>query len=538
MKRASVLFLRGCGSAAAVVAVCMVLLFCALPAAAAPKKADTNKDTAQQPATEDPDAVDDALVDEFMADDEDIEVDDSLEEDTDWEDDPPDTPPEYTYNLDQVIAMALANSHSLKAASIGVKVANSRVTEAWGVWVPKISVLALVAPAPSYERPTDTSIKDFMGFSSSKWDLDSVTFRTEATAKMPLFHFGRNLSDMAQADLGVEKARLEVLKTKADIIYQAKQAYYAMQFVNKLISILDEGLDVATSTRKKLVTMLEEGSSDTVSKIDLYKLDVLIGEVKNQLSDARSKRELLMAAVRVLAGLPPNAPFYLAAPELRRTDTSIMPYQNYLDYAFSLRPEVRSLDIEARLKNMQRLRKLWNMLPVLDLKADFHYQVTPKAWDSNNPYLSDDWNDINARIKLEMRWTLDPMVDAGKYLIGKYRMLKFAEERKHKRLGMALEVRKSYETLREKDYALGVNKESLQAGKSWLLAEVMNYSVGITDTDDVIEAIAGYAKTQVYYYQALFDFNSAAAQLEMVTGATTQAPAPGKSVEQLVPSLP
>ena len=522
----------------------LLVLLLMLPAtglaapAKAKKKTPAGKTPPPKAETAGDETVDDDAVNEFMIDDEDIgDVDATLDADTDWEDEPPTTPPEYTYNIDQVIAMALANSHSLKAAGIGVQVAESRVTEAWGVWVPKLNLRAYVAPAPSYGRPTDTSVTDFMNFSSSKWDLDSVTFRTEAGLKMPLFYFGRNISDVAQADLGVENARIRMLKTRSDIIYQAKQAYYAMQFVNKLISILEEGLDVATSTRKKLVTMLDEGSSDSVSKIDLYKLDVLIGEVKNRLNEAKSKRELLMAAVRVLAGLAPNAPLYLAAPDLRRADVSIMPYQNYLDYAFALQPELRSLDIQARLKNMQRLGKLWDMLPTLDLKASFDYQVTPKAWDANNPYLSDDWNTIDAQLRLEFHWSLDPMVAAGSYMIAKYNMLKFAEERRHKRLAITLDVRKSYETLLEKDYALNVNRESLQAGKSWLLAEVMNYSVGITETDDVIEAIAGYAKVQVYYYQALFDFNTAAAELEHVIGATAHETS-GASLEKLMPALP
>ena len=458
----------------------------------------------------------DDLVNEFQIDDDDITVDDSLDSDT-WEPEVPSTPPEHTFNIEQVIGMALANSCQIKASAFDIAISETQSKQAWGLWLPKLSVTAYVAPAPSYSRPPGSNMSDFLDYSPDRWNWDSYIFSTTVGGLIPVYTFGRITAAMRLADVGVQAARIRQLNTRSEVIYGAKKAYYSLQLVNKLITILDEGLSVANSSRDTLQRMLDN-ASESVSNVDMYKLNVVIGELKTQLRSYRKKRELLMVSVRGLVGLPPNAPFYLAAPELYAETFDHLRYETYLDYTFSRRPDARLLDLGLKAFDLKKDLATASLMPNLFIAGYFTYARTPGAYNPSNPYFTDGWNSLYAAGFLGLQWEFDPVVQAAQYRRATLEQEQFAETRSYARLGITLQVRQAYETVLQKETATDINSVSLKAGKSWLLAQTMNYSIGLASTKDVINAISGYAKTQIQYYQALYEFNAAIAELDHLVG--------------------
>ena len=469
----------------------------------------TPGDTGQEPVSDD-------AMNEFLIDDEDIEVDDSLESE-EWEPEPPSTPPEYTFELDRIIGMALKNSCKLKAGTFDIAISETQVKQAWGLWLPKISLTAYIAPAPSYSKPPSSTLGDFLDYNPDRWNWDSYVFRTTIGGLLPVYTFGRITAAMRLADLGVEASQVQQLKTRSEVIYQAKKAYYSLQLINKLITILEEGLDVAKSSHKTLKGMLED-SSESVSNVDLYKLNVVIGELKTRLRSYEKKRELLMVSVRGLVGLPPNAPLYLSAPQLRAETFDHQRYETYLDYTFSRRPDARLLDLGRKAFELKKDLATSSLLPNLFIAGYFTYATTPNAYDPSNPYFSDGWNSLFAAGFLGLQWEFDPVVQTAQYRRATLEQQQFEETRSYARLGITLQIRQSYENVLQKETATDIHKTSLKAGKSWLLAQTMNYSIGLASTKDIINAISGYAKTQIQYYQALYEFNAAVARLDHLVG--------------------
>ena len=458
----------------------------------------------------------DDLVNEFQIDDDDITVDDSLDSDT-WEPEPPSTPPEHTFNLDQVIGMALANSSKIKASAFDIAISEAQSRQAWGLWLPKLSLTAYVAPAPSYARPPGSSLSDFLDYNPDRWNWDSYIFKTTVGGIIPVYTFGRITAAMQLAETGLQAARVRQLNTRSEVIYGAKKAYYSLQLVNKLITILDEGLSVANSSRDTLQNMLDN-ASESVSNVDMYKLEVVIGELKTQLRSYRKKRELLMVSVRGLVGLPPSAPFYLAAPELYAETFDHRRYETYLDYTFSRRPDARLLDLGLKAFDLKKDLAVASLMPNLFIAGYFTYARTPGAYNPANPYFADGWNSLYAAGFLGLQWEFDPIVQTSRYRQATLEQQQFTETRSYARLGITLQVRQAYETVLQKETATDINRISLKAGKSWLLAQTMNYSIGLASTKDVINAISGYAKTQIQYYQALYEFNAAVAELDHLVG--------------------
>ena len=467
------------------------------------------------------DQEDDALMDEFLLDDKDIEVDTSLSQEEHWDKTSQETPAEYTYSLQQVIDMALANSHQVKAAQFEVQIAQTRTLEAKGLWVPKIRVQAFVAPAPSYARPDDSSVDGFLNYNPDEWEQDTVTTRVEVAGIMPVYSFGRIETAMDMADTGVDVARAQMLNTTSDVVYTAHRAYYSMQYLNDLISVLGEGLSIAESARGTLEKMLSE-QAESVTHVDLYKLEVVIGELKVRLKDARNKRDLLMESVRVLVGLPPRAPFYLATTEQESEDYVPSHYDDYLQSTFKNRPDFKLLQLGQQYSQQKYDMEVYNFLPTLFLSAWFHYAYTPNNYDARNPYFNDDFNYLSGGVALGLKWELDPLVQTARYQRAKAEKLKFEQTASLAHLGISLEIKEALENVMSKDYARDVNRTSFKAGKSWLVSETLNYSVGLTGTSEIIEAIGGFAKTQLYYYTSIYEYNLAVARLRQVTGEYSQ----------------
>ncbi len=484
-------------------------------AKATEKSADSNSSAEEEDVPED-------LIDEFLGPDEDEEdVDASLDEDTAWEEEKPKYPPEHTYSLQQIIDMAIKNSHKLKAAQFDVELAEARSNMAIGMLLPKIKINSYIAPAPSYDTPPKDSLKSFLAYNPDQWDWDTYFFKAEANMVIPIYTFGKVMTANQLADLGEKMAKLKEIKTKADVVYLATKSYYTMQFVEDMKKVLEEGLRVALDSREKLTKMLAE-KSESVTNLDLYKLDVVIGELKMRLEETRRKQKILLASVRVLIGLPPDAPIYLDATELEKADFAMDNYPTYLQLMFAARPESKMLDVGLKLAEKNVQLSITKMLPDLYILGFARYARTPGAYNPANPYFSDPFNYTSAGAVLGLKWSFDPMVQISKYKLAKYKLLKVAEQRKYARLGLTLELRKAYETLKEKAKSVETNKESLKAGKSWLVAESMNYSIGLSKTKDLIEAIGAYAKTQFYYYSAVYNYNIAVAKLKHIIGKTAQ----------------
>lgn len=497
------------------------------------KKDDKKKPTKEEkeePADDKEDALnaeekngtDDAMVDEFLKDAEegtkDKDIDVTIEKDAQFEEETPKTPKEYTYTLDKIIQMALENSHQIKAAKFGVDVAEEQKSMAIGGYLPKFTVSAYIAPSPSYEKPKSGMTADeFWAYNPSQFNIDSVTMGTEIKGVLPVYTFGKLESAYDLASLGVEMARLEEIKTRSDVIYQAAKAYYTVQFIDDMLDVLKEGLSVAKDSRVKLLDMLKD-KAQTSSKIDLYKLDLIIAELEMRIQSAEKWNRMINAAVRVLLGLKPDSPFYLAATTLKKVSFAAESYETYLQYAGVMRPDFRMLELGELLYDKKSSLSLSKMLPNLFIAGWFNVSYTPGAYDPSNPYLSDSFNNLGAGVLLGLKWEFDPMINIMEWKKTKSEKLKFQETKNYAQLGIQLDIREAYEGVKQKEKEVATNYAGLKAGKSWLVSESMNYSVGLAQASDLVEAIGGFAKTQLYYYQSVYDYNVSVLNLEHAIG--------------------
>ncbi len=440
------------------------------------------------------------------------------------EEEPVDAPPEQIYDLDRVIDLALRRNRAIQASNWEMAYYNAQADEAWWAWFPKITLTTVVSTSPDYGKPPRDA-DGFLDWEQRDNRFDGVTWGNEIKVQIPLYTFGKisNLRDMGP--LAVDAGRLKRRAVKDRMIYEAKRVYYTIQFLNVLREKLDEGMGYLKDAEEKLERLLADGSA-TVTEIDRYKFEVVRADLEARVAESEHNREVMQSALRLLMDLPPETPVFLARrllkePEESETDPIFADLKKEMG---EKRPEIKLLDVDLNLKRKESDRQWAYYFPDLFVDLRYKYVLSPEIEDIRNPFLNDPYNVNTFTAFLGLRYTFDLPLQLARHRQAKAKENQARHTRTAGMQKLELEAKKEFESFRENLAKMQLNEKGLTAGKKWMISEVMNYELGLADTQDVIGGISAYFKTLLNYWVSVHAVTLSRIKLEYLTSTSDSAP--------------
>ncbi len=394
--------------------------------------------------------------------------------------------------LDNCIRLALGNNPSIKAAFQDILAADARIKQVWSNYFPTLSWQT------GYTRLRQLQLSDALGE-----NLEFNYFLLgQASVQQMLYDFGvtQNQATIRKLDYEGYKKTFEAIVN--DVIYQTKDAYYNVLYAYENKRVAQETVDKYQLFYNQAKAFYTTGMNP---KVDVTIAETNFSSAKLKLIQADNSVNLAIAKLNNVMGVP-FIEKYDILDRLKYRPVNLT-FEQAIDIAREARPELKRAEIRVEAVNQTVKLTKKSYLPTVSFEAQF--QRGGRTWTSNHGfniggYLT--FPNVNAML-------IRNEIKEAKYLYD--RELANALDIQN---SIYLEIQNAYLTLEEKRNQLPVAILQVKQSKENYELSYGRYRVGEGSPTELKDAENTYEQAQLTYYTALYEYNSARAQLEKAIG--------------------
>ena len=323
----------------------------------------------------------------------------------------------------------------------------------------------------------------------------------------PLFAGGKILYSYKNARLDLQIAREKKNNTEKDVILQVKKVFFNILVLKELSKAHNEALQVAETNYKNIKENLELGMA---SKYDLLRAELAVASIKPNILSVQKLLDLSLLNLKFMTGFPADAP----VETMGELDYSIQPLETaqLVKHALTNRSEILRMQMEIK-KNANFLKMAYGQfLPDISLVAAYSYRADFFNLRKNN---WEDYYTVNLGIRFPIFQQFKRTARVGELNVMKkilnlnYEQLKEATE---------LEVRKLVMTMEEEYQNILAGLKNIETAKEGLRIAKLTYNEGLITILELNTSTNDLTKAKVNFFQAVYNYNIAAAELEKISG--------------------
>jgi outer membrane protein len=364
----------------------------------------------------------------------------------------------------------------------------------------------------SYTRLDETPVLESFDIPSSDGEIETGTINNwswQTTLTQPLFTGFRILTGFDLAKLGIDVAQASFEIKKIELVFAAKEAYYNLLRAEKGLIVAKTAVTGFEAQAKTANDFYEVGMTP---KNDSLKAEVEAANARHNLTKAENLIEVRRAQLNNLLRFPVEA-------KTRVVDSmGYSPFEKSfdecLDQALIHRPDVRraGLNVDVAEKNVKLAQS--DYYPTLALMFDYKKKGDEWTVDGSDFEDAEDWS-----FTAGLEWTFwewgRTFYDASEK---KVRVLQSKEIERQVREAVALEIKNAYLNLREAEKNIPVTQKTIDQAEENLRMASERYKEQVTTNTEVLDAQTLLSQAQDNYYNALYDYNIALAQLKAAMG--------------------
>ncbi len=414
--------------------------------------------------------------------------------------------------LEECIRIALKAAPELGEAQADIENTASRLEEAKSYRYPQIEVVSLFGPAPSAKREDLVKTDKTFQFSQLTWFSSA-----DATIIQPLYTFGKISENMKAATHGIEVERSRKEQRANEVALKVKEYYFGLMLARELKEVVLEVQESLAKARSKAQKMLDQGSNG-VDESDLFKLDAFSGEVAKYLAEAKKGETLALSALKTRLNLPISAQLEISSERLEMDDAATPGYDVYLDRARASRPEFKQIaeGLKARSALVEAAEA--NYYPDIFLGGLLSWAYAENRDRIHNPYINDSFKHLNGGAALGVRWKLDFGITGAKVSGERAQYNRLLSTKAFADANIPLQVKKYYLDQKEAESSVTASKFAYSNAKKWAVTALANFDFGVGPAKEIFEALQAYARMRASYFQSIYNYKIAGANLEYAIG--------------------
>jgi len=429
-----------------------------------------------------------------------------------------------TVTLQQAIAMSVTADPRLKEGEQVIAAAQALVREVRGNAGWRVNANAFIGLAPQAEGGfyQGGAFSCAVPPCTPRTDGDRLRgvsdwTRLEFALVKPLYTFGKieRYGDAAQSNVEIKQGELK--KTRADIIFDTKRAYYghlAARDARIFLTEIQGRVDQAIATVERNLRD-ETGES---RKTDLFALQTAKGVLAKYVHQAHAIEKISLDGLRVLTGAGLRSNLTVADAHIEPVPFPQIELAEFQARALQNRAEMQQIEAGLRARRALVAARKADRMP--DVYAGVIGQVNHASRRErlDNPYLHDPFNNAGLTPVVGVRWdtvfgVANARVDQAQAEL---------EALNHKRAfavaGIPFEVSEAYANAQANYESLRELAESSAAARRWMVASLADFAAGAETASKVADAIRNFALVQTEYLRTVNDYNLNVAQLARLTG--------------------
>ncbi len=394
--------------------------------------------------------------------------------------------------LDDCLKLALGNNPRIQAAIQDVFASDSRIKQAWSNWFPQISWQT------GYTRIRQLQLADALG---KALVYNYYTLGQISLSEM-LYDFGITQNQVTIKKLENEQYKIMLTETINDVICDVKNAYYNVLFVIEQKKVAEEMV-------KRYELFYDQAkayyNAGTKPKVDLTIAQVNLSNSKLNLIEAENAVDIAMAKLNNTMGLPYMMRYNIN--DILKYNPCSVTLDGAVEIAKESRPDYKlaNVKVETARQNLQLVKKSW--APQLSVEGQF--EIGGKSFTSNHGY------NFGAYLNFP---TFNAMMLKEGIKEAKTLHSKEIANAMNTQNNIYLEIQNAYYMLREKKNKIPVATVNVKQAKENYELSFGRYKVGVGDPVELKEAQVQLQNAELKYYNTLFEYNCARANLEKAIG--------------------
>jgi outer membrane protein TolC len=421
-------------------------------------------------------------------------------------------PADKALSLKECVARALAHAPELGEAQADIELVTAKLDEAKGYRFPQVDFLGLTGPVPR-ARGNQVTSPDTIGNTSAYGWFE----RGDVTLVQPIYTFGKLAHSMSAARHGIEVEKSRREQKRNEIAVKVKEYYYGVLLARDAKALLNEVQGDLGRARDKAKKLLEQNSSN-VEEADIYKLDAFSGEVGKYLAEATKGETLALAALKTRIGVPPETVLELSDARLLREGAAIGDLNGYLERAKLRRPELRQVSegLKAREELVAAARAA--RYPDFFLGGNLSAANASRRDRVDNPWVPDEFNHFWGGVALGLKWKLDFGITTAKVSQEQAQYDHLVSTKSYAEENIPLQIGKFYDEGVEAASSMEATRGGYENSKKWAVTALANFDFGIGPAREIFDSLQQYAKMRGAYFQSIYNYNLALANLSCAVG--------------------
>ena len=413
-------------------------------------------------------------------------------------------------SLKEAISIALHKNTQILKTTNEIQSYQSGVKAAYGNFLPSLSASGGFNWSKS---PKGGEV--YLGGAAIPTSLEQRYYSASLSSGITLFDGLSNFAQLSQSKNNLEAARLNLERTKQDIVFQTISLYYQVINAQQQLKVKEEDVKY---NQKNLETIVERNKLGGATLADVYlqqvqsgNADLALIQAKNNLETAKSNL-LYYLGLNVLQIYTYSDTISSSEAKILKSDTT-MNYEDLsriAEQALENRVDYRSakLSLESAYNGITMARA--GHFPTLSLGGSFSLG----ARDLNSFYDSRTYG---------VRVSLDIPIFSGFSVSNQVQIAEVtAEDRQYDlddlQRQIKKDIQKTYLDLQAAAKALGVSENNVKSARENLKIEQEKYSLGSGKLLDVLIANTNYTTAQSYYINSEFAYIVSSQQLKYYLG--------------------
>lgn len=394
--------------------------------------------------------------------------------------------------LDKCIELALGNNPQINSAFHDILASDARIKQVWSNYFPQLSWQT------GYTRIRQLQLSDALG--------QNLTFNYytlgQITLQQMLYDFGVTQNQATIKRLDYEAYKTTLSATINDVIYQTKDAYYNLLYAFENKKVAQDTVDKFEMFYNQAKAFYEIGMNP---KVDVTIAEVNLSNAKLQLIQADNAVNLAVARLNNIMGVP-FIDQYNVQERLKYQPVDIT-FNQSVEIAREARPELKlaELKVESAKQTMKLVKKSY--FPTLSVEGQ--YQRGGRSWNNNYGY------NFGGYLNFP---TINGMLIKNEIKEARYLYDKEIANAKNTQNQIYLEIQNAFLKLQEKKNQMPVAMLNVKKSKENYELSYGRYRVGEASPTELKDAQINYQQAQLSYYNALYQYNSAKAELEKSIG--------------------
>lgn len=394
--------------------------------------------------------------------------------------------------LDKCIELALGNNPQINSAFHDILASDARIKQVWSNYFPQLSWQT------GYTRIRQLQLSDALG--------QNLTFNYytlgQITLQQMLYDFGVTQNQATIKRLDYEAYKTTLAGTINEVIYQTKDAYFNLLYAFENKKVAQDTVDKFEMFYNQAKAFYEIGMNP---KVDVTIAEVNLSNAKLQLIQADNAVNLAVARLNNIMGVP-FIDQYNVQERLKYQPVDIT-FNQSVEIAREARPELKlaELKVESAKQTMKLVKKSY--FPTLSVEGQ--YQRGGRSWNNNYGY------NFGGYLNFP---TINGMLIKNEIKEARYLYDKEIANAKNTQNQIYLEIQNAFLKLQEKKNQMPVAMLNVKKSKENYELSYGRYRVGEASPTELKDAQINYQQAQLSYYNALYQYNSAKAELEKSIG--------------------